>query len=251
MRRLLKDQEVGLDVHFRYRGKNQTRVETLSDASFALAITLLVLSSSVPETYVALQQSLWDIVPFGICVTLIMLIWYQHYIFFLKYGLQDKAVILINTFLIFLLLIYVYPLKFLFKVIFQIYVGLISGDTVALNHLFSEVIPLEDTPGLMALYGFGAALIFSTMALFYRYALKHKKELELSVYEIFETKTGLYLNLFLALVPFLSGCIALFGLFGRHTFAAAGFAYFLYPIIMPAFGVYRGKRSQKVLANSK
>lgn len=251
MRRLLKDQEVGLDAHFRYRGKNQTRVETLSDASFALAITLLVLSSSVPETYEALKKSLWDIVPFGFCVTMIMLIWYQHYIFFLKYGLQDRAVILINTFLIFLLLIYVYPLKFLLKVIFQIYAGLITGDTKTLNFLFSEVIQIKDAPGLMALYGFGAALIFSTMALFYRYALKRKKELDLSVYEIFETKTGVYLNLFLAAVPFLSGCIALLGLFGRYTFAAAGFIYFLYPVIMPIFGVYRGKRSKKALASTK
>ncbi|MFY0598296.1 MAG: hypothetical protein JXR03_01410 [Cyclobacteriaceae bacterium] len=42
MRKILKDQEVDLDPHFRYIGKNQTRVEALSDAAFALVITLSV-----------------------------------------------------------------------------------------------------------------------------------------------------------------------------------------------------------------
>lgn len=51
MRQLLKNTEVGLDPYFNYRGKNQTRVETFSDAAFALGITLLVLSSTVPETF--------------------------------------------------------------------------------------------------------------------------------------------------------------------------------------------------------
>lgn len=36
---------IGLNKKFNYRGENQSRVETLSDAVFALAITLLVLSS--------------------------------------------------------------------------------------------------------------------------------------------------------------------------------------------------------------
>ena len=47
----MKDQEVGLDPYFRYRGKNQTRVEAFTDAAFALGITLIVLSTSAPNTF--------------------------------------------------------------------------------------------------------------------------------------------------------------------------------------------------------
>jgi hypothetical protein len=47
MRQSLKENNIlGLNPKFEYRGQNQTRLETFSDAAFALAITLLVLSSS-------------------------------------------------------------------------------------------------------------------------------------------------------------------------------------------------------------
>lgn len=112
MRNLLKNQDVGLDPHFRYRGKDQTRVETLSDAAFALAIALTVLSTSVPKTFDELWVSMSDVIPFGLCVTLVMVIWYQHYLFFFRYGLQNKGIITINSILIFLILVYVYPAQF-------------------------------------------------------------------------------------------------------------------------------------------
>ncbi|MEQ9202344.1 MAG: TMEM175 family protein [Cyclobacteriaceae bacterium] len=98
MRQSLKDQEVGLDSHFNYRGKNQTRVETFSDAAFALAITLMVLSSTVPNNLNDLLISMKDIIPFGICVVIILVIWYQHYIYFLRYGLQNLTVIFAQYF---------------------------------------------------------------------------------------------------------------------------------------------------------
>jgi len=69
-----KSKIIGLDQHFNYRGENQSRIETLSDAIFALAITLLVLSSSVPETFEQLWASMSDIIPFGLSTTLIIVI---------------------------------------------------------------------------------------------------------------------------------------------------------------------------------
>ena len=103
MRTALKEQEIGFDPYFRYRGMNVTRIEGFSDAAFALAITLLVLSSSVPSTFHELWLSMANAVPFLCCVILIVLIWYQHYIFFLRYGLQDAKTIVINTTLLFLI----------------------------------------------------------------------------------------------------------------------------------------------------
>jgi len=67
-----------LDSSFRFRGVDNTRVEALSDGVFAIATALLVISSKVPRTYEELQLFLNDLVPFGICMTLLMVIWYQR-----------------------------------------------------------------------------------------------------------------------------------------------------------------------------
>ncbi len=126
--RAIKNQLVGLDPKFNYRRLNQTRIETFSDAVFAFTVTLVALSSSVPETFDELKESFRDIIPFFLCAVLIVVIWYQHYLFFLRYGLQDLKTVVINTFLLFVLLIYVFPLKFLMTFLFELYLGLITDD---------------------------------------------------------------------------------------------------------------------------
>lgn len=247
MRTYLKDQEVGLDPYFRYRGKNQTRVETFSDAAFALAITLIVLSSSVPNTFEELMVSLSDVVPFGLCVVLVMVIWYQHYLFFLRYGLQNARIIVLNSFLIFLILIYVFPLKFLFKVLVDLYVALFTQDLLRFEHLFGYVIQMEDTRTLMVIYGFGAMLIFLTIALMYKHALRIKDALDLDEYEVAMTKTSLWANLLMASIPLLSVLIAITGFFGKHNFSISGCIYMLYPVVMIYFGKREGKKRENLL----
>ncbi|MEQ8237911.1 MAG: TMEM175 family protein [Cyclobacteriaceae bacterium] len=247
MRQSLKDQEVGLDSHFNYRGKNQTRVETFSDAAFALAITLMVLSSTVPNNLNDLLISMKDIIPFGICVVIILVIWYQHYIYFLRYGLQNLTVISLNTFLIFLILIYVYPLKFLFKVLIDLYINLFTGDQESIQVLFTTVIPISDARFLMIIYGLGAALIYGTLALMYRYALQKKQALQLNDYEIFKTKESIRTNLLMTSVPMLSTIIAVTGLFGSYNFIASGVVYMLYPPVMITHGRLSSKKAKRML----
>ncbi|REE01573.1 uncharacterized protein DUF1211 [Marinoscillum furvescens DSM 4134] len=244
----MKDQEVGLDPNFRYRGKNQTRVETFSDAAFALAITLIVLSSSVPSNFQDLWVSMRDIIPFGLCVILVMVIWYQHYLFFLKFGLQNRTIVLYNTFLIFLILIYVYPLKFLFVVLFRLYEGIFTGNRELINRLFTETLPYSDTGSLMIIYGLGASLIFLTIGGMYRHAMKMAGPLELNSYERYIAKDGMITNLLLASIPFLSALIAVFHLFGNWTFLGAGVAYMLYPPVMIIYGRVSAKKRDRALA---
>jgi uncharacterized membrane protein len=232
MRQLLKGQEVGLDPHFRYRGKNQTRVETFSDAAFALAITLLVLSSSVPTSFTELIASTRQIIPFGVCVTLLVVIWYQHYLFFLQYGLQDIKTVSINTILIFLILVYVYPLKFLSRFLFESMLALFTGDFSSFKLFFPDI--NNDNIGfLMIFYGIGAAMIFLVLAWMYHYALKQKKALDLNDYEIFSTKASRRTNLLMASVPLVSSLVAAINPFHEGvTFAISGFVYFLYTPLM-------------------
>jgi len=246
--REIKDQLVGLDPRFRYRGLNQTRIETFSDAVFAVAFTLVVLSTTVPETFVELRKSIKDIIPSFICIVLIVVIWYQHYIYFLRYGLQNTKTVVVNTFLLFLLLIYVYPLKFLARFLVEFYSGLIFGRPDNNINNFGGDLNGDNMTLLMTAYGAGATLIFMAMTWLYREAYKRRAELELNDYEAFSTKMGMWQNLLMSAIPFLSTVIAFLHPFGEGAvnFAIAGFTYMLYPPVMITFGSIVKKKTKKL-----
>jgi len=131
--------------HFKLRGMEHTRIEGLSDGVFAIAIALLLISADVPQKFSELKIFLKDFVPFGATIVLLMVIWYQHYIFFIRYGLRDATIVSLNTLVLFLILFYVYPLKFLFKTLFTLFSGIITQDTESLEILFTETMPVADT----------------------------------------------------------------------------------------------------------
>ena len=245
MRGVLKSNKVGMNQDFEYRGEAQTRIETLSDGVFALAVALLVLSSSVPERFDELLISLQDLFPFAVCITLLMLVWYEHYLFFIRYGLQDSRTVALNALLLFLILFYVYPLKFLFKVLYKLFYAVFTQDQEMANELFTVTLKPEDGPSLMIIYGIGAALIFFVLALMYSYALKKSNDLELTDKEIFDTKSSLYNNIIMGGIPVVSLLIAVFQIGGRNAFTLSGMSYMTYALAMPTYHFLRKKKRRK------
>src|SRR5678815_3026913 len=79
--------------NFRYRGKELFRIEALSDAVFAFSVSLLVASLEVPQTFNELKIITKGAIPFFLTVALVFLFWYQQYIFFRRYGLNDIVTI--------------------------------------------------------------------------------------------------------------------------------------------------------------
>ena len=237
--RQIKNQLVGLDTRFNYRGLNQTRIETFSDAVFAFSLTLVVLSSSVPETVVDLKNSFRNIVPFFACSILIVLFWFQHYIFFLRYGLQDIKTVVINTILLFTLLIYVYPLKSLMTFLYELCAFALTGDVSRVSNIMNSE---EGGWYLMVSYGVGASVLFLTMMWLYYHAYSKRKELGLNEYEQFLTKISIVSNLLMSSIPTLSAILVFAGV----HYAVAGYIYMIYPFVMIPFGVIVRRKSRKL-----
>ena len=221
---------------FHFRGHEVRRIEAFSDAVFAFAVTLLIVSLEVPRTFEELMVTIRGFFAFGVSFLLLMMIWYEQNIFFRRYGLDDLKTIVLNCILIFVVLFYVYPLKFLFTLVF-------SDQIYGAGHS-PFILQVKDLPKLMAVYGTGYILIYLLFSLLYSHVLKKVGELELSPVEIFDTKTSLYKFYILIAVGALSVIVAFL-----VAAEQAGIAGFVYVLIGPALSVFytrRGKMKRKL-----
>ena len=221
---------------FRIRGHEILRIEAFSDAVFAFAVTLLIVSLEVPKNFGELMVTMRGFFAFGISFFLLMMIWYEQNVFFRRYGLHDAATIALNCTLIFLVLFYVYPLKFLFTLVF-------SSQIYGQGHS-PIVMGATDAPKLMMIYGLGYILIYLLFFFMYAHAIRKKEELELTGPEIFDTRTKLYSTIMLVIIGSLSIITA-----QVLPVNSAGLAGFVYVLIGPMFTVfysYRAGRKRKL-----
>ncbi len=166
-------------IKFHYRGERMTRIDGFSDVVFGFALTLLVVSLEVPHTYNELIHSLQGFLPFSICFALLIEIWYCHYVFFRRYGLEDTRIIVLNSALLFVVLLFVYPLKFLFT--------LITG------HGNPEVLTAQQGRILLTIYGVGFAAVWIIFALMYQDAFARRTLLKLNEVEKIDTRQSIYM----------------------------------------------------------
>jgi uncharacterized membrane protein len=222
----------------RWRSHEPTRLETFSDAVFAFAVTLIIVSLEVPKSFDELFETMKGFISFGVCFTLLFLIWNNQNIFFRRFGLVDAYTTALNGFLLFLVLTYTYPLKFLFTLVF-------SGDNTYLSHGQKlSMIRIDQIPTLMYVYDAGYLLIYLLFYLMYRHAQNNAEKLELTEYELFETRSQMYINLLNVMIGALSIVATIIlptGLKG-----SAGYVYFLLAIIYPVFFRARGKKSKQL-----
>ena len=213
------------ELYFRWRAGEITRLEAFCDVVFGFALTLLVVSLEVPRNYEELMAVVRGFVPFAACFAQFILIWRAHYRFSRRYGLEDPYTVLLNILLLFLVLFYVYPLKFVFTLIFQQITGSRIGE-----------LGLHEASVIMRIYASGFVAVFVLFALMYRRAYKLRTEIGLNQVEVLTTRLAVQENLIMASVGALS-----FALAWKNP-EWAGWTYFLLAPTLSIHGMVYGKR---------
>ncbi|HWB18979.1 MAG TPA: TMEM175 family protein, partial [Phycisphaerales bacterium] len=67
LRKAIVDREGDMVDGFRHRGREVSRLEGFSDAAFAFAVTLLVISLEVPNSFDGLLDVLRGLPAFAVC----------------------------------------------------------------------------------------------------------------------------------------------------------------------------------------
>ena len=205
------------------------RIETFSDGVFAFAVTLLIVSLEVPKSFEELLTTMRGFFAFGISFLLLVLIWNEQHRFFRNYGLDDIWTITLNGTLLFIVLFYVYPLKFLFTLLFsdQIYGANRSPFTIKQSQI----------PMLMMIYALGFIAVYTLFFLMYLHVSRKSAKLGLSPVEKFDCNSNMYKILIMIIIGFCSFLTAFF--LNNDKAGLAGYMYFL---IGPALGIYFTRR---------
>jgi uncharacterized membrane protein len=175
------------DGDFRIRGKEISRVEGLSDAVFGFAITLLVVSLEVPKTSDEVLHAMRGFFAFGITFSLLFAVWRTQFTFFRRYGLEDNTTVTLNAVLLFVILFFVYPLKFVFGGIMERVLAHMGFPDPTVPNPFND----EHTTLLVAIYLLGWMAVFGVFALLHRHAYSKREALQLTAVEEFDTREAI------------------------------------------------------------
>lgn len=246
LRKRLIDNEIGTAGVFRVRGREVSRLEGLSDAVFGFAITLLVVSLEVPRTFSQLLELMRGFVAFAASFALLFLIWWYQYRFFRHYGLRDGTTLVLNGVLLFLVLFFVYPLKFVASFVID-HVVLGGGFVVTLaDGSRAPVMELGQGAQMMTVYGLGYVSVMTVFAMLHLHAWRRREALELNEVERFDTVGNLRELLLSAGVGVLSVTIAV-GM-GSEWAWLSGVSYALLGPVLTVHGVLWNRRRRVLVA---
>ncbi|GAB5380029.1 MAG: hypothetical protein Alis3KO_15730 [Aliiglaciecola sp.] len=191
MRKTLGEKGFGDDPGFRWRGGDVSRIEGLSDAVFAFAMTLLIVSLEVPKSFDGLINTLLQFPAFGIAFIFLFSIWYHHYVFFRRYGLNNMSIVVVNGLLMFLVLFFVFPFRWAVSFVINfLFFNLFLGLDVPLG-IEIDGFTMERYSIIHSFYAGGILAIHLCFAWFYYKAYRLHKELALDEQEIKLTYLGI------------------------------------------------------------
>ncbi|MDB4948372.1 MAG: hypothetical protein JWM27_1021 [Gemmatimonadetes bacterium] len=237
------DGRAGVRDAIRWRGAEVSRLEALSDAVFGFAITLLVVSLEVPQTYGQLMDAMRGFVAFAASFALLFLVWHHQYRFFRRFGLEDNVTVTLNAMLLFVVVFFVYPLKFVFTLCVNELMG--RRDVVLPDGRHVPVFTSMNEPRqMMVVFGLGYVAVFFLFAMMHLRAHRLADELALSPRERFETRAGATEALLNVAIGLLSIAVSLTAP-GNSAAAFGGLVYMLVGPVMTANGFAKARRMRR------
>jgi uncharacterized membrane protein len=227
IRKALSHGLISGEAGFAWRGHEVTRLEGFTDAVFAFAVTLLVVSLEVPKTYPDLIAAMRGFPVFGICFALLAVVWYEHYRYFRRYGFETAVAVMLNCALLFCVLLYVYPLKFIFSAVMS-------------RATYAE----QEVRTLFTIFSAGFSAIFCVLWLLYRYAWSCRKQLELTPLEQLRTRHSMMDEACMVLLGI--AAILLAQLAPRGVVSMSALVYFAIPVYHTIAGRIWGRRERSL-----
>ena len=185
---------------FRMRRREVTRLESFADAIFAFALTLLIVSLEVLKSFADLISTMRGFPAFAVCFVMLATIWNTHYKFSRRFGLDDPTTRFLTCVLLFIVLFYVYPLKFFFT--------LAINDMIFGPSFTGLVMGQGEFSTLFSVYSFGFAGIYLAFTLLYLHAWRLRDALDLSEMEKLETRYIICRVLAVAIVGLIAAGLA-------------------------------------------
>lgn len=152
--------------------RRSSRVDAFVDAAFAFCMTLLVVGgATLPQTMADLQAALMRVPAFAIGFALLALFWWSHHAFRSIYRKDDGVSLMLSLIIVFVVMIYVYPLRLLGEAMAYY----ISGRTLPGSELVQSI---ADMRVLYIVYGIGFMILDVLYILLYRHAATHAEDAE-------------------------------------------------------------------------
>lgn len=220
--------------HFYHRGKDTTRLEAFVDAAFAFALTLLVISfDAVPQNYNELITALRAVPAFFFGFCMLAMFWVAHRNWSIRFGIDTTFATRVSLALIFVLLVYVYPLR--------------AMATAAISAMTNGWLPTEfyidqfsQVRGLFVIFGVGFFVSNLCIVLLNWHALQLADRLALTPEERLLTRYEI-------LAWSIVGCTGLVSLTLALTLpdsivGLAGWTYSGLAVVMPTYGFIASRR---------
>ncbi len=176
---------LAVEDKFRLRGLEVTRLDTFIDAAFAFVLTLLIISfDEIPSTYAELLAAVKRVPAFACSFLVIMMFWLRHRRLSRRYGLENSKTILLSLALVFVVLVYVYPLRIIFEAMFY---------SVSDGYLPSSfrIVNIDELRWIFVFYSLGFFAMSLIISQLYRVALQSSTALALNQFERRITKLGM------------------------------------------------------------
>ncbi len=242
IREHLYNKKLGADPLFRWRGDEISRIEGMSDGVFAITITLLIISSANTNSFYNIWLTLRDLPAILVSFAMIIYAWYEHYIFFRRYGLEDSKTLILNALFLFLVMVLAYPLKFLCLFLWYLIIG-VDTSQLFIIPTFASSSFTEFTQRIYMMYFYSGSLfgVYLVLALMHLRAYLLRKELELDNVETLITISALSQHCVTIILAFVSIIV----LYITSKPGVSGIVYFLMLFIHFLLGVWLSNKITK------